>query len=163
MKKYWLLVAGIAVGEALSWTLFNAPGYYWIASIAGAVAAMIFAAILICNTKKAPKKATVRWLTYILCVAVIAGQLYGWAWMHSAVTWPANRVQVVEMEKTHNNKYRVSIRIGSDAKLYKVLFSAEDAALLVSAPSGTYNVFVHSYNLWPQHATGGYLGKNANS
>ena len=163
MKKYWLLIAGIAVGEALSWTLFNAPDYDWIASIVGAVAAMIFAGMLIHNIRKAQTKRTVKWLTYILCAAVIAGQLYGWAWMHSAVTWPANRVQVVEMEKTHNDKYRVSIRIGSDAKLYKVLFSAEDAALLGSVPSGTYNVFVHSYNLWPQHATGGHLERNQNS
>lgn len=79
--------------------------------------------------------------------------------MHSKVTWPAKGVEVVEMEKTHNDKCWVTIQIGSDAKLYKVLFSAEDAALLGSVPSGTYNVFVHSYNLWPQHATGGHLEK----
>lgn len=56
MKKNWLLVAGIVVGEVLSWTLNEAADYYWIFALAGAVAAMVLAAVLIHNTKKAGSK-----------------------------------------------------------------------------------------------------------
>lgn len=159
MKKNLLLVAGIIVGEVLFWTLWEASGYYWIFSLVGSVAAIVFAVKLIRNTKEAALKPAVRWITYVLCAAVIAGQLYSWAWMRSRVQYPVHRVKVVDAVQTNGGKYNMTLK-DEDGRLYKVLFSVEDGEQLRAAPSGTYDVFIVTHALRPKCTTGDVVKQN---
>jgi hypothetical protein len=153
VKKNWVPVLSIVVGEVLFWAFHDARDYYWLLSLAGVVAVFVFAVRIIRSTKRSEAKPAARWITYLLCAAVIAGQIYALLWMRSQISYPMRQLAFVAAEQANDNRCHVTLK-SADGKTYNILFSAEDTERLRAAQGGISEVFITTHALWPDCTTG---------
>jgi len=140
-KNIWLIVLCIAVLEVLSWATIGTK--MWPIAVILAFAVFSLCVLLFKVTVKAQKALAIKWVICALCICVIAGHLYGWAWLRSSIVIMLSDARVIEIYKTNSDSSRVKLSVtmlNGEQKEYNVVFPKEDGEILSSAPNKSYDV-----------------------
>ena len=153
-KNTWLIVLSIALLEVLSWAMIGTK--MWPFALILAFVVFGLCVLLFKETLKAHKAVALKCVICTLCICVIAGHLYGWAWLRSSIVIMLPDARVIEIYDAGSDSSRVKLSVtmlNAEQKEYDVLFPKEDAELLSSAPDKRYDVVVKYYGCWPHYST----------